>query len=111
MPMNEFLLVFQTDYHTQLTPEQLQKHLKNWQEWLISLAVNDMLASKLKRWDKKGKVLQHDQSVIAGPYAECKKSIDGMIVIYATCYEEAKQIAQGCPVLELGGIVEIRMAV
>jgi hypothetical protein len=111
MPMNEFLLVFQIDYQKQLTPEQIQNHLKNWQEWLISLAVNDILASKLKRWDKKGKVLKRDREVILGPYAESEKSIDDVIVIYATCYEEAKEIARGCPTLALGGVVEIRMAV
>ena len=109
--MNEFLLVFQRDYQKQLTPEQLQGHLQNWQQWLTSLAVNDVLASKLKRWDKKGKVLKHDDKVIAGPYAEREKSTHGMIIIYATCYEEAKEIARGCPVLKFGGVVEIRMAV
>ena len=36
---------------------------------------------------------------------------DNLITVYAADYEEAKEIARGCPVLELGGIVEIRMAV
>lgn len=111
MPMNEFLLVFQRDHQTQLTPVQLQSHLKNWQEWLTSLAVNDILASQLKRWDKKGTVLEKNGKVIAGPYVEGKKSIDGLITIYAADYEEAREIACDCPLLELGGIVEIRIAV
>lgn len=109
--MNEFLFVVQRDHQTLFTPEQLQKYLKNWQEWLISLGANDILASQLKRWDKAGRVLKEDRNITVGPYAECKKSIDSLITVYAADYEEAKEIARGCPVLELGGIVEIRMAV
>lgn len=109
--MKEFLLVFQKDYQTDLTPQQLQIRQKDWREWLFGLAINDTLASQVKHWDKKGRVLKHDRSIIVGPYTVCEKSIESMIIIYATCYEHAKEIARGCPILELGGIVEIRMAV
>jgi|SRR3569833_1008168 len=111
MLMKEFLLVFQKDYQIQLTPKQLQNHLKNYQEWLLNLAVNDMLASKLQRWDDKGRVIKGDQKIIAGPFTESEKSIEGLLIVYAACYEEAKEIAEGCPVLELGGLVEIRMVI
>ncbi|MGX7835749.1 YciI family protein, partial [Campylobacter fetus subsp. venerealis] len=49
--------------------------------------------------------------VLNGPYVEIKEAIGGMIFIKASSYEEAAEIARGCPVLTLGGNVEIRKAV
>jgi hypothetical protein len=112
--MNEFLLVFRRDYKTkeiQPSPEQLQEHLKRWREWFGNLAAQERLARPLQPWDAKGRVLKHDKSVTDGPYAEIKESIGGFIVIKAASYEEALEIAKSAPILELGGTVEIRMAV
>jgi hypothetical protein len=52
-----------------------------------------------------------DKNVINGPYVEIKESIGGMIFVSAADYEEATEIAKGCPILEVGGNVEIRKAV
>jgi hypothetical protein len=93
------------------SPEKLQLYLKKWQEWLTGLAVHDILASQIKHWDNGGRVLKKGNTVSSGPYAEIKEYIDALITIHATDYQEAKEIAQGCPVFELGGTVEIRMAV
>jgi len=112
--MNEFLLVFRRDYKTkeiQPSPEQLQAHLSKWRNWLGSLKEQDLLARPLQPWDADGKVLSADKTVTNGPYAEIKESIGGFIVIKAASYEEALKIAEGSPVLELGGSVEVRMAV
>ncbi len=112
--MNEFLLLFRRDFKTkesQPSPEELQAHLSRWREWFRNLEAQDKLARPLQPWEATGKVLKHDKSVTDGPYAEIKESIGGFIVIKATDYEEALQIAKGAPILELGGSVEIRMAV
>ncbi|PWV48310.1 YciI family protein [Chitinophaga sp. S165] len=112
--MNEFLLLFRRDFKTkesQPSPEELQAHLSRWREWFRNLEAQDQLARPLQPWEATGKVLKHDKSVTDGPYAEIKESIGGFIVIKASDYEEAVQIAKGAPILELGGSVEIRMAV
>ncbi|SEI92053.1 YCII-related domain-containing protein [Dyadobacter koreensis] len=111
--MNEFLLVFRRDYQTredQPSPDQMQEHFKNWKNWFGSIAAQDKLARPLQRWDGEGKVVNHDKTILNGPYAEIKESIGGLIVIKAANYEEAAEIAKSCPILELGGNVEIRMA-
>ena len=113
MKSNQFLLVFWREYRNQkmlLSPEKLQIYLKKWQEWLTVLAVKDVLASQIKRWDTGGRVLKKGKSVINGPYTEIKEYIDSLIMIHAADYQEAREIALGCPLLELGGSVEIRMA-
>lgn len=112
--MNEFLLLFRRDFKTkesQPSPEELQAHLSRWREWFRNLEAQDKLARPLQPWEATGKVLKHDKSVTDGPYAEIKESIGGFIVIKAADYEDAVQIAKGAPILELGGSVEIRMAV
>lgn len=112
--MNEFLLIFRRDYITkdaQPSPEQFQNHLKHWQDWFGSIAAQDKLARPIQRWDAKGSVLKPNNSITNGPYAEIKESIGGLIIIKAADYNEALAIAQSCPILELGGSVEIRMAV
>lgn len=111
--MNEFLLIFRRDFSTkeeQPSPEQLQNSLKNWQDWFGGIAAQDKLARPLQRWDGAGKVVKQGKTVINGPYVEIKESIGGLIIIKAEDYDEAVEIAQGCPILQLGGNVEIRMA-
>lgn len=112
--MNEFLLLFRRDYKTreiQPSPEELQAHLSRWRDWIGILASRDQLARPPQPWDANGRVLKNDKTVTDGPYAEIKESIGGFIIIKAADYDEAVEIARGAPVLELDGIVEIRMAV
>jgi len=111
--MNEFILIFRRDFTTkenQPSPEELQQHLKQWQNWFGSLAAQDKLARPLQKWDGQGKVVSKTKGITNGPFVEIKESIGGLIIIKAQDYDEAAQIAQGCPVLDLGGNVEIRQA-
>ena len=111
--MNEFLLIFRRDFsnkETQPSPEQLQESLKQWQDWFGSIAAQDKLSRPLQRWDTQGKVVQSTKNVVNGPYAEIKESIGGLIFLKVDTYDEALEIAKGCPILDLGGNVEVRMA-
>jgi hypothetical protein len=111
--MNEFLLIFRRDFTTkeiQPSPEELQQHFKEWQNWFGGLAAQDKLARPLQRWDGAGKIVTSNKGITDGPFVEIKESIGGMIIVKANDYDEAAAIAQGCPVLSLGGNVEIRMA-
>ncbi|QOG01593.1 YciI family protein [Flavobacterium sp. MDT1-60] len=112
--MNEFVLIFRRDFstkETQPSPQELQESLKLWQDWLGGIAAQDKLAKPLQRWDGEGKIVTTNKNVINGPYVEIKESIGGLIMIKAADYDEAVAIANGCPILDLGGNVEIRMAV
>lgn len=110
--MNEFLLVFRRDYKTkkaQLSAGQMQTHLKRWDEWLDYLAAGNLLARPFQRLDAQGIILNPNHMVESGPYIDLKESINGLLVINASNYEEALKIAKGCPILEIGGNVEIRL--
>lgn len=111
--MNEFLLLFRRDFtskEAQPSPQDLQASIKSWQDWFGSIAAQDKLARPLQRWDGDGVVVKPNKVVTNGPFVEIKESIGGLIIIRANDYEEAAEIAKGCPILELGGNVEIRMA-
>ncbi|WP_310391347.1 YciI family protein [Hymenobacter sp.] len=111
--MSEFLLVFRRDYQTpglQPNPEQLQEHLKHWADWFRSLAAQNKLANTVQRYDSQGKFLScHD--VTSGPFTASGNSVGNLILLRARDYQEAVALAQGCPILDLGGTVEIRQIV
>lgn len=111
--MNDFLLIFRRDFtnkEAQPSPEELQNSISAWQNWFGGIAAQNKLARPLQRWDISGKVVKSDKHVINGPFVEIKESIGGLVIIKAESYEDAVEIAQGCPILELGGNVEVRMA-
>ncbi|MCE7053504.1 YciI family protein [Algoriphagus sp. AGSA1] len=112
--MEEFLLIFRRDFNSkenQPSAEGLQNHLKQWQDWFAKLSEEDKLSRPIQRWDREGKIVKSKNQILNGPYVEIKEAIGGMIFIKASSYDEAAEIANGCPILELGGNVEIRKAV
>jgi hypothetical protein len=112
--MEEFLLIFRKEVaskENQPSPEQLQTQVKQWQDWFGKLTAQNKISRPVQRWDRDGKIVRSDKHVTNGPYAEIKEAIGGMIFVTAADYDDAAEIAKGCPVLEVGGNVEIRKAV
>ena len=46
--------------------------------------------------------------VTDGPYTEGKEVVGGYLVVKAATLDEATEIANGCPIVEEGGSVEVR---
>lgn len=111
--MKEFLIAIHRDLTGKdpvPTPEQMKEALKPYQDWIASIAASDKLVAPVKRWDVDGRVITSPGKVQEGPYAEKKKSIGGLLLIKAKDYDEAVEIAKGCPIIKYGAIVEVRMA-
>ena len=109
--MDEFLLIFRRDFKTsgiQPSPEQLQHTMKEWQNWMGSIAAQDKLANSGNRLSEEGKVVKPGAVVTNGPYVEMKEAIGGYIIIRAESMAEAAEISKGCPILTIGGNVEVR---
>ena len=112
--MNEFLIAIHRDLKSKdasPSPEQMQAAIKPFQDWIGSIAAQNKLVAPPKRWDLDGRVVSKNNTVTNGPYAEIKESLGGLFLIRAENYEEAVEIAKGCPILEWGASVEVRMAV
>ncbi|SMC97016.1 YciI family protein [Pedobacter africanus] len=111
--MNEFLIVIHRDMSSKdasPSPEQMQQAIKPFQDWIGGIAAQNKLVSRPQRWDTDGRVVKKGNAVINGPYAEIKESIGGVLIIKAENYDEAVDFAKGCPILQWGATVEVRMA-
>jgi len=108
--MKEFLLLYRADYSfmPERTPEEMQAMMKRWMDWIGGIAAQNKLVDRGNRLNESGKVLKANGTVTNGPYAEIKESIGGYSLIKAASYEEAIELSKGCPVLTVGGTVEVR---
>jgi len=109
--MKEFLLIFRrenTGPETALSPEQLQAMMKPWQDWIGSIAAQNKLVTAGNRLEHDGNVVKPNNVVTNGPYVEIKEAIGGYTIVKAGSLEEATEISKGCPILFVGGSVEVR---
>jgi len=108
--MKNYLLLFRggLDYET-ASPEQLQKSMLNWKNWIDQLAKDGRFTGG-ERLNNPGAVLKGPKKqVIDGPYAEGKEIIGGYVSIKANDLNEAIEISKGCPIFDHeSGTTEIR---
>ncbi|HEU0064265.1 MAG TPA: YciI family protein [Flavisolibacter sp.] len=90
------------------TQDQMQTMSKRWMDWIGSIAAQNKLADKGNRLADHGKVVRPDGLTTNGPYTEIKESIGGYSLVKADSYEQAIELAKGCPILTVGGNVEVR---
>jgi len=109
--MKEFLYIFRRDAVSDAaprSPEQIQSMMKLWQDWMGGLAAQNKLVSSGNRLGSEGSVVKPNNVVTNGPFVEIKEAIGGYIVVKADTLEEATQLTDGCPILSVGGNVEVR---
>ena len=108
--MAQFILLLRNgDEGVEYTPEQIQVMIQQYFDWSAHLRGENRLkgGEELKPG---GKVVRRreGQMVVDGPFAETKEGIGGFYHIEASSFDEALEVAQGCPVLNYGGAVEVR---
>lgn len=109
--MKEFLLVYRREASgaaIQVSPEQIQAMMKPWQDWMGSLAAQNKLIDRGNRLAPEGSVVKSSTVVTNGPYVEMKEAVGGYSIIRANDLKEAAEMAKGCPILAIGGSVEVR---
>ena len=108
--MTDFLLIFRaapTDGPAR-SPEQMQANMKLWMDWIGGIAAQNKLVDRGNRLESSGKVLKAGHVVTDGPYIETKEAIGGYTIIKAESIDEAVELSHGCPILQVGGNVEVR---
>jgi hypothetical protein len=108
--MKEFLFVFRADYASmaQRSPEEMQANMKLWMDWIGGIAAQNKLVDRGNRLGSAGKVVKQNNVITDGPYTEIKEIIGGYTLVKADSLDEATALASGCPVLHIGGSVEVR---
>ncbi len=112
--MKEFVLIFRNSVspNAKPSPEQMQQVMTNWMNWMGSIAAQNKLADKGNRLSMtEAKTVQANNVVTDGPYTEIKEFINGYIVVKVQTIEDAIGIAKECPILLIGGNVEVRKVV
>ena len=82
--------------------------MKQWMDWLGDISSKNKLIDRGNRLDNSGRMVKPNDVVTNGPYSDIKESIGGYSLIKADNYEDAVAMAKGCPVLKMGGNVEVR---
>ncbi len=107
--MSEFMMLFrhvpQADY--QPTPEEMEAGIKQWQDWIGGIAAQGKFKGT-NQLSYEGNTLKPDGVITDGPYAELKEVIGGYALVEADSLDEAMEMAKGCPILFMGGHVEVR---
>jgi hypothetical protein len=91
-----------------LTPEQAQGLMQRYYDWSQEIADKGISLSGAPLMETGRVLTARDGVVVDGPYTETKESIGGYYIIKADDYEQAVEIAKGCPALIYNGIVEVR---
>jgi hypothetical protein len=81
--------------------------VKHWQDWIGNIAAQGKFVST-NQLGFEGKTLKPGGLVTDGPYAEVKEIIGGYIIITTDDIDEALSLAADCPILHIGGHVEVR---
>ena len=108
--MKDFLLVFRADFPSmpKPTPEEGKAMTQKWMDWIGGIAAQNKLTDKGSSLASAGSVVKPGNIVTDGPYIETKELIGGYSVVKVATLAEATEIAKGCPILAVGGSVEVR---
>lgn len=107
---SEYLLLFRgRDWGRSQSPAELQKALAGFLAWFEGLSADGTLKSGQPLLDDTRMVSgKNGRNVADGPFAESKEAVGGYFLVHAGSLDEAVAIAQQCPLLEFGTVVEVR---
>ena len=105
----EFMLVFRYEAAADYQPSEaeLQQMHQQWGAFIGQIAIQEKLVST-HQLGMEGMQVFADQSVSEGVYVSEKQTLGGNLILKAASIREAVEIAKGCPILHMGGAVEVR---
>ncbi len=108
--MKEYLLLFRGGFEriVDQTPEEFSANMEQWKKWLTDLGKSGKVMAAQPLLPSGKHVVGRERAVVDGPFAEGKEILGGYLLCKAETYDEAVAIANGCPVLDTGGVVEVR---
>ena len=101
------LFRIELNYTYQPTEEDQAKQKQDWGSWIGNIASRARLVST-SQLDFNGKQLQADLSVKEGIYVADNTILGRNMVVKAKDLDDAIEMAKGCPILSMGGTVEVR---
>ena len=106
--MSEFTYLFRGRL-TSGSADEMQRHFQAWVAWFKALDAKGHLKERGHPLEKAGQVVMGKQKIVHdGPFAEAKDVVGGYVVVEARDLTQAVELSKGCPILEVGGSVEVR---
>lgn len=108
--MDEYLLIMRHEDGTKIaSAEQMQVWMKQTMDWIGGIAAQNKFVNGTGLPMDGAKIVHHGGLVTNGPFGDIKETIGGFITVRAGSYDEAAEMAKGCPVLQgEGNTVEVR---
>ncbi len=106
--LKEFMLLFRMEpSNQQPTPEQLSEMHKQWGDFIGNIAMQGKLVST-HQLSFEGKQIAANQSITESIYIANNQTLAGNMVLKAISIDQAVTLAKKCPILLMGGTVEVR---
>ena len=107
-----YMLLFRDstpEVYEAMSPVQKEAALQDWNAWHDDLAARGKV-QHAHPLDRGGRVVSgaRGERVVDGPFLEAKEAIGGYFFLTVDSLEEATEIAQRCPNLKNGMVVEVR---
>jgi hypothetical protein len=108
--MSEFIYLYRSgDLYRERSPEEMQQNMQKWAKWMKQLADMGHLKDRGHPLERTGKLVNgKSRAVTDGVFTEAKDVINGFTLITARDLGQAVELSSGCPVLDVGGVVEVR---
>jgi hypothetical protein len=109
--MKEYLLLFRGGdgaIHSP-SPETVQAHMQKWMQWMDGLQKEGKFVGAQPLENGGKHITGTKKTITDGPFIEGKEMVGGYLICKANTYDEAVEIAKGCPILDFdNGTVEVR---
>ena len=106
--MSEFMFIYRGQEGPR-TAANAGEITQRWVAWIQALGVDGHLVDRGQPLEFTGKVVNGKDNIVTdGPYAETKDLVCGYTLIEASDLDQAVELSAGCPIFEVGGLLEIR---
>jgi len=105
----EFMLLFrfEPDFSQQPSADELSSQQQQWGAFIGNLALQEKLVST-HQLGFEGRQLNGSLEISEGIHMAGNETVGGNLVVMANSIDAATEIAKGCPILAMGGRVEVR---
>lgn len=104
--MSQFVYLFRGG-NRDASPEEMQQMMKKWVAWMKELGDKGHIKDPGQPLERTGKLVK-GKTITDGPYAETKDLVGGYTLVEARDIQQAAELSLGCPILAVGGLVEVR---
>jgi hypothetical protein len=107
--MGEFVFLYRGGERPTGSPEQMQQQMQKWMGWMKELTEKGHIKDPGHPLERTGKLVTGRQKAVTdGPFAEAKDVVGGYTIVQARDLGHAVELTSGCPILDIGGFVEVR---